>query len=354
MIWQALPVKSRYLPILKVKQAELEALKELPRATRQELTPVMEFRAEAGAEDWTKRLASHWGEAAPIFVDVVAARRGGGLAQASNVLARIIEYSRLKGLFVIPVTGLAKPAQYQEVVVDAARKDHRGVLIRLSPADSERETDLKGLVSEINNVTTNLGVMLDFGAIGPDAATQTAHAVRSLLPALIAVTAWRLVAVAATSFPQRLGELRRVDLGIGITRAAVNRAEWMAWRKLADKPGDLSVVPTFSDYTVQHPTETEIDARTIPRVPNIRYALDEGWAIYLGKDLNKVDTPTFGDLCQALTGTDGFGGGSHCAGDKFLGQCARGEVRPMPASYPAWRRPCFTHHMTRVVNQLTN
>jgi len=353
MIPCELPVKSRYLPILKVKQAEFDALKELPNTIRRQLTPVMEFRAEPGAETWSKRLSSHWGEGAPIFVDVVPGRRGVGLAQASDVLARVLEYCRLKGVRAIPVTGLERPGKYQEVVEDAAAKDRRGVLIRLSPDDSEREADLGALIGHHVKNRTALGVLLDFGAIEPSAATQTAHAADSLLRPLSAAATWTLIALASTSFPQRLGDLEREDIGDGITRAVVKRADWDVWNRLNRRTSDVSSLPVFSDYSVQHPKEADIDKKTIPRVPNIRYTLDDTWVIYQGKNLNKVAKPTFGDLCRVLTARKNeFAASGHCNGDEFLDQCARGEIKPMPASYPSWRRPCFTHHLTKVIHQL--
>ncbi len=353
MISAKMAVKSRYIPILKAKLAEFEALRELPAQIRQQVTPVIELRAEAGAETWGKRFATHWGEGAPIYVDVVAGRRGRGLASASDVLARVLEYCRLKGVLAIPVTGLIRPDAYQEVVASATRKDMRGVLIRLSPADAERNADLKALVREHGNNRSSLAALLDFGPIEPNATTQTALAALSLLAPLRGTAKWSLVGLASTSFPQRLGELPKEEVGDGVTRALVKRADWDAWTRVRRSSTDSSAVPTYSDYTVQHPKETEIDRKNIPRVPNIRYTLDDTWVIYQGKNLNKVASPTFRDLCGVLTGNGKeFTGASHCAGDQFLLRCARGEVTPIPANYAAWRRPCFTHHIASVLQRL--
>jgi len=42
MISAKMPVKSRYIPILKAKLAEFEALRELPAQIRQQVTPVID------------------------------------------------------------------------------------------------------------------------------------------------------------------------------------------------------------------------------------------------------------------------------------------------------------------------
>lgn len=346
-----------YVPILKAKRAELDALAELASSVNDGLVPLIEVRADLDVDDRLPRIHRARGRKRPFYVDIVpppGVRRMAGLA--SEQLRQVSGYVARAGLHLVPVTGLGRTTGYQQAVRDVARRDGNGVLIRLH-VDYLRDT--ADVAEELAQVTATLGVtrattdiLLDLGPISTSAASAVETTAREVLARLPCPREWRSLVMASTAFPASLAAVHPPD-EVSISERQIDRTDWAIWQAIIGNPQGLERWPAFSDYCVQHPYEPDPAPKGgLPRVPNLRYATETGWLVLRGRDLRRHDTPTFGALCSRLVSrSDEFMGPGFSEGDTYIAACAA-DLKCAPRAFEDWRRPAVVHHLTLVVRQL--
>ncbi len=156
-----------YVPILRWKQAERLALRDLNAGTRAGMTPLIEVTPRALAAEATadpavvdKRcfkiaaeILSNWGDGW-VFLDLSLIAPGVRATGGDQPLARIFHESQ--GLFpsFVPVTGLGRDAAYHDAVRSVVFADGLGLCLRLKA----RELEKPGLPAEIDRLLASLGV----------------------------------------------------------------------------------------------------------------------------------------------------------------------------------------------------
>ncbi len=158
---------------------------------------------------------------------------------------------------------------------------------------------------------------------------------------------WRTFTVASGAFPK---DLRGFQVG----QHVLARSDWHNWRDGVTNSGALSRLPSFSDYTIQHPIFGEP-----PEFPNtsasVRYTHYDYWVIMRGEGLRNDNGPGFDQYpanALLLCERDEFCGAAFSYGDAYIHGIA--EQTTQTGGLKTWLRAGINHHMTLVVRQIAS
>ena len=357
-----------YLPILKGKAGEYDALEHLCAGVKPLLTPIIEvppiewkYGDELGVPTEPKRtidkhveqvaenIRKSWGTDFLVYIDLLHVQKHDSLADGAHPLAHVFDRGRHLHLQAIPVTGIDRPDAYQNAVIRAVERDRRGVCIRLDQQGCRSSTwvgeHLRSLVMTLKVGYDQVDVILDIGAITADEVVDLRWMVRSLVQDLPCVNELRTLALAATSMPKSV----TIDMDpFSVKR--IPRAERTLWCGLANDP-DLPRVPSFSDYGVTHPDYFDQDPREVRFAGKIRYTAENTWVIVKGRKLEGAGCQ-FHRLAQMITEQPEFPSRGSGWGDESIAKCAVLEIGP--GNQTTWIAYGTNRHLTFVTRQVAN
>lgn len=350
-----------YVPVLKSKKGERDALGVIVDAVKDRLTPLIEIDdvpCDAETSEPTRDLEQHcklnvdelartWGTTRKLFLDpqLVAPSQGPGGVDGSEYA---FQRAGAAGLQFIPVVGLRRT---KPEVAAALKHSQRGLCVRLEEddlADPQLAATLSQFLQSPGGERDHgdVDIVVDLASVVDQPVHRVEMLARMYLTAVPHIKSWRTLTVAASAFPQTLGAVQRQST------TTLERTEWLAWARLHAGRGSLVRMPTFGDYAIQHPFVMEgYDPRYMPPSANIRYTLDDEWLILKGQSVRRAPGKAqFQALAQALTSDARFMGQGHCKGCAEAHACAGGAAG-YGASAP-WRRIGTTHHLTHVMSQV--
>lgn len=350
-----------YVPILKWRQGEYRALRDLAPAVVAALLPLMEippvpwdWKNDSHAEtldehlsDIPEQFEKHWLSSGCIAVDLPYIDPGDRLAGGIHPITRLFDEFRSRGVRAIPVTYLQSAPAYTAAARAAVAQDGRGSLVRIVDADfadPQFAANLTAHVAALGLSPADVDLVIDLGAVAAGTEARTALAALAQLAAVPSPAAWRTLTLASGAFPS--------DLSC-CTAGAMNeiaRTDWRMWNTVRARSGGLARVPLFGDYAVAHPELNEVDPRTMNRAASIRYTADDKWLAPKGRSVKKHGTSQYGVLCQQLVADRRFAGAGFSAGDRYIAGVAAGTDGPGSAT--TWRQMPTNHHLTMVVHQL--
>lgn len=133
--------------------------------------------------------------------------------------------------------------------------------------------------------------------------------------------------------------------------STIPRVEWKTWC-LFRKSGEYSTL-RYSDYTVTNPAplEVEIDPSKLNPSIAIRYAVTETWRLYKGSQFKKAPKNEYKTLCKFLVSDAHYSGENFSYGDrqyKLASETAK-ETNGTPSS---WRKEATNHHIVLTASSL--
>jgi Beta protein len=346
----------RYLPILKAKDAEYRALKEITVAAKAAIAPLLEIPSipwDYESEKPTRSIDEHiapvaarvqgvWGKRL-VYLDLglVAEERMG---DGSHPVDAVFAQAAALALTAMPVVALDSSPGYRGAVAAACARDGRGVCLRLQPDDlvTPNSADIDALLAELGVIPGVTDIVVDLAAIPRDQEGVLILAWSTILRALPRLAEWRTLAIAASAFPQSLTGLAANSI------TQIPRAEWQVYLGLA--AAGLPRLPDFADYAIAHPEPVEMDPRLMRISAQIRYAAADDWLVARGRNTRDFGWGQTEQLAKALVGRTEFMKG-HCTGDKVIE--ARAVGQGSSGSAMTWRRDGTIHHLELVVEQLT-
>jgi T4 beta protein len=354
-----------YVPFLKAKQGELDAIEELDDPVKAQLTPVIEVPAipwdfknrrpkttiDEHLDSIGRKLRKAWDSKAHLFMDVGLIDPALRMKNGDRPLSYVLRKARTQNLRLVPVTGLSRDPEYQKVISAAVADDKWGTCFRLELADFDNanlKTELDNLLSDLNVGRKDTDIILDFGTILPKQKAMLVNATRKEIGTLPYLSEWRTLTVAATAFPATLS-------GVVDTSSSdfLDRTEWDAWLQLISRSQEpLPRLPAFGDYAIQNPDLEEIDPRMMHPAASIRYTADDKWLIVRGRSTQKYGTVQYRTLCADLMKRKQYGGEKHCRGDAYIKQCASGMGTKGAGSLAIWRRVGTVHHLTKATEMI--
>ena len=341
-----------YVPLLKGRQAEFDALARLGERTRAGMTPLIELvpsaeddgdQVLADLDRLVDKVVRSWGPVDRVLLDV--GRVTPDSLPDETAIGAVAARSRAAGILAVPVLRLTDPTPLVDAVREAHAADGRGACIRVQGDDLQEDPEdlgiwLRSACTDLRLEPDDLDLILDFGAVGDDAVTGLAAGLaRQLVRHLPAPGRWRSVTVAAGAFPVDLSGLRPWVLG------EVPRRDANLWRSLAATAP--SRVPGFGDYGVAHPLL--VTGVPFAPPPQLRYAAADRWLILKGHRRDERGTNQFFDICRAISERPEFTPGLGGADDRIEEAARR---YGGPGNGTTWRSIGTGHHIDLVVDRL--
>lgn len=346
-----------YVPIIRQKHAEMEALKFLFPEDKRHITPLLELpptllekhgkhlATPAFFVEITKRIATTWGYA-PLFVDVELLSTVLISNLGKHLLWELLEAARGFRLSIIPVTGLNSSQDHHAAVAKAIMADNRGVCVRLSEHDLSKkslERELQRLLVSLKVEPKQVDILVDLKLIGDKPAKFADLSKR--LPLL---SSWRTFTVASGAFPKDLSDLEKNR------QHELPRKDWLHWQEQIKNEASLLRRPSFGDYTIQHPFYSRPHNR--PNISaSIRYTAAPYWVIMRGEGLKNDKGAGYAQYwanAQLLSGRSEFCGPNFSQGDEYIHKM--GQQTKHPGTPTTWLEAGINHHLTYVARQIAS
>lgn len=350
--------QSHYVPILKAKDGEFDALAAIPSSIRSTLTPILEITPPTKKRTWEQHLDSMAKKAARSLESQLFLVDARWLVNAPAIANRhaleyFCSYLFEMGCSPVPVTQLRNNVAYQNAVRDCHMHMYRGFAVRLEAIDfantDSTNQQIDSLLSLLQLTPSDLDLIIDFRSISAEQAPYLVSIITLVLNSIDVIPECRSLAFTASSFPYDLSNIESQSIN------DIPRVEWAVWNELRKNADKLSRMPSFGDYAVSHPELPEDLGFPPNRAAQIRYTLDETWRIYKGYGIRtpgKGGSDQIYTLCRHLVNSDVYYGKKYSEGDQYIYNCA--EETDGPGNGTTWRRVGASHHITIVLNQLSS
>jgi hypothetical protein len=337
----------KYLPILKWKQGERIALRNLKGNQWDGITPLIELLPISAAPNFAslqaalpdyldkvgKELDKALTDGTPFAVDTRYVSTGYP-RQAQLLIAVSARLNKLTDRPVLPVIPSALAQGEANQIARIAERFHECIVRIDTPSVSVAQ--VRPIVDLVKDAFKSGGVHVvvdQFSLVGKDP-KLVATAIKSYLDEAVASKSGS-VTIAGGSFPVNL-------IGFKQGTTDIERVEWRVWKQL--KKGGIYADVRYSDYCVTHPAlGPEIDPTQMNPSVAIRYAADGLWRLFKAGGFKKGAPNQYQSLCELLLGDAVYSGPDFSYGDKCYADAASAKLgNGNPSS---WRRDATNHHL---------
>jgi len=351
-----------YVPLLKGKKGEFDALSQIDQKKIMNMTPLIEVppidwdyanerpkkTIDEHISTFPAKLSKAWGNERALFIDLYYIEPGDKTESGQHPLIPITDSLRQEDVKSIPVTAISRTDDFQQAVKDIVSKDNRGVCFRVFDYDcydlNEVKSQLDTLLALFDLTHNECDVILDMRNI-QEASHTEASKYMAILKNFPYVKEWRSLTFAGSSFPESLAAVERDS------SSQISRNEFKLWKQIR-KATDLPRIPSFGDYGIAHSELNDVDPRTMRMSANLRYTLEEDWLIFKGRDARRYGFPQFNGLCRKLVSHPGYRGQAFSWGDKSIYACSLRNDKPGNAS--TWRALGTNQHIVFVASQVAS
>ena len=351
-----------YIPALRWRQGEYQALLKLNEAAKNQIVPLItipdvEFDFEARepkksvhdhVHPFAERYSKKWGfRPAWVALDQeIATKR---MDDGSHVLDYVFRGLRSHSATAVP----ALPLVADSALIAATRRviasggQGCGILVRLEDlmARGASQSIIK-LASTLQIALNESDLILDMRAPNYQPYGAFAAALISNLPRLGNLMDYRNFILIGTAIPESL-----VKISIGTDE--IPRHDWLFYRELLQRLPKGVRRPNYGDYTTVHPNFEAKDMRLIKPAGKIVYTTDGTWATRKGGSF-RDDPDQMHTHCQEILRDPRFKfrGPNFSFGDAYISDCAAENVSS--SNLTRWKQVSINHHMTAVVDDLAS
>jgi len=353
-----------YVPVLKWKQGEYLALKELKAPDKACLKPLVEVvpiptpldddtppvELDVHIAKLPKQVVANWGVEQEFWLDVSLLQEPAQMSDGSHALEWLLRELRDQGAKAVPAVNPDSSTAAVLAAKTAHEMDGRGVCFRIDEAvgdDPALQSILDRMLTQLGVSPAQVDLVLDVGCVGASEVDRTAIATRHIIQRLPYLAAWRTLVLASSGFPENMA-------GQSVGISAIQRSDWLTWLKVkmdADS-GRIERLPIFGDYAIAHPELADVDPRTMQMSANIRYTSTDTWVIYKGRGVRRYGFEQIYDLCAQLVASPCYRGAGFSFGDWVYNERATKRDDHGKGNASQWRRDATNHHMTFVVRQI--
>lgn len=354
-------ISTDYVPVLKWRQGEYQALLRLNDAHKSRIVPLIEVTPpDFDFEQWqpkktidehfekfASRFQQKWGEQ-PALLDAGLLDPGARMIGGTHPLLWLVDMVRPNGAHVIPVTGLERDAGYQSAVRIAHATDGHGAALRCSleeAADPNFAGNVEALAETLELAVSSLDIIIDLKSPNFEPLDGLATLLANVISASPTFQAARSLTVLATAFPSSMAEVT------GPIQFVIRR-EWLLYKALLNILPTGARRPAFGDYAIASPELPQGDMRLLKPSATVRYTVDDGWVIAKGSNVRDNGFEQYRGCCGAVTGVSAYLGPNFSPGSDYIERCRAGSVST--GSLSTWRWVGTNHHMTKVVHDLAS
>lgn len=326
-----------YVPILKAKQGEKDALLQLKQQTKEKVRPILEIPTEHTDTPSKFNLNKFWLDQA-YYLDFPFETVSEGIED--EVFDAWIFNKNFK--YMIPVLHLSYEESRIKKVIEAS--NYR-VALRLT-VDEFFEEDFKAEFSQILDMVDpeQTDIIVDAQEIKEINYKKQAGSTVYCLNQITNLNQFKNVIVSSGSFPNTLAIEKEQFL-------TIPKIE-MDFFKLVEQEFDFQLI--YSDYCVNHWELFEY----IPGMQvsfNIRYTLNDDYLVYKGKTAKKggFSYENVQSVCKKLVRRAEYFGKDHSWGDIIISDIADG-TKGTGGNSTTWRSIGTNHHIETIVIQCAN
>lgn len=350
--------KVLYCPALRMKNGELEGVRELASDVADHVLPRFvvppsgerdeEAKLDLGDQpfpDFGVRLAAHWQDR-PLLLDCTYILDEYGRDRVSAWLPRMFADAREKRALAIPAAKLADLGTRElpafRSAIDATSGAAFALLLSSTDlADTALLANMRQALQRLGTVPDKCVVVIDFSDADLSSAELAAPIIRYAVELMQELGSWRLISFQGTGFPEKN------PAGDG-GHHMVRRCEWLAWKHVvAIDPAMLEQL-TFGDYAAD--CAKMANGKGGIAIRHLRYTCAEHWRVQRGRKTGGSDKIIMGAVCEAIVSSGQFCGATFSAADAQILLLAGGLCGAGTAS--RWRQLNTTHHITVVVSDL--
>jgi hypothetical protein len=351
-----------YVPCLRWKQGEYQALWRLPPKTRAVFTPLIEvpgigydFESATKAKTIDEHLApfagrvhEKWGRL-PCFIDLNLIPPNERLIKNGHPVRFVFESLRERMCPVVPVTGLDRGDAYQQEIRNIVTWNESGVCLRIRIEQAARgslKSELDSLLSRLKVGTESCDVIMDLGAPNFVPLAGFAKAIQSVMTSFPYLHGWRTFTLLGTSFPKTMGGIRKGG-------EVIPRHEWVLYKTvIAVFKGTGLRLPTFGDYAISHPDGSELDWRVVKPPATIRYTIEDGWYVVKGENVRDYGFKQYHELSRVVLASRYYHGPGASWGDTYIQTCADRNAKT--GNLSTWRQVGTNHHIEKVTRDIAS
>ncbi len=351
-----------YVPCLRWKQGEYQALLRLSSEAKNSLIPLIEipevgFDFETHTESrsidehlskFAKRVREKWGKR-PCLVDTHLVESSIYMANGQHLIAFVFDDLRSKGIAAIPVIHLDQDNTYQSAIKEVVSKDKRGLCIRIDIEQSTKsnfEICVAKLIEYYSVEIDKYDFVLDLKAPNFEPIDGFCKLLEKIIEKLPHLNDWRSFILIGTSFPSSMTEVRQ---GLSV----IKRNEWILYKSLIKSMKSSRIrIPSFGDYGINHPNVMQIDMRLAKPSASIRYTIEDGWLIAKGPNVRDHGFAQYQQLCQKVVQSEHYEGPKFSNGDQYIFNCEKNAAST--GNLTTWRQIGTNHHLEKVVRDIAN
>lgn len=331
-------INPKYVPILKWKKGEQGALKELQKSIKDAIIPLIEItpdfnedKLESSLKIWENRI---------FYFDVIPEC----YETDEQIYFRLLK--KLDPNFVIPVVCIDDDL---ESIDSANSLSNLGIALRITTNEiDEIDEYLDDIIKKIK--PSNIDLIIDISSINDDNSKEKFTLFKALISSIPTPKDFRNIILSGSSFPESLKSVGKYDYGI------FARLELDFWKKCTKKLStkyDTNFV--YSDYCINNPKYVDFVPGMSPYF-NIRYTSEDYFIVFKGDMVKKggLDSENVQSLCNKLLSLDEFMGPDFSCGDNYIYTRATDDEVESYGNLSTWRKVGTNHHITFVINQLSN
>jgi len=354
---------THYIPCLRWKQGEYQAVSRLPHPTKRMFTPLIEvpeigwdFENETEAKTidehlapFAKRVYEKWG-VSPCLVDLSLIKSVKRMASGIHPVRFIFDGLRAKRCQAIPVTNLLGDTECQREIKATWAKDKNGICLRITIEQAAKSTfkaEADSLLSTLEIQPIGCDFILDLGAPNFVPLDGFVKIIKDIVTKLPYLNNWRTFTLLGTSFPESMGSVKKGG-------EIVPRYEWQLYKILINNfQRAVLRPPSFGDYAINHPKELEElepDWRVVRPSATIRYTIEDGWYIVKGDKVRDKGYEQYHKLSQNVLDSRYYYGPTFSWGDGYIQTCSNKSAKT--GNLSTWRQVGTNHHIVKVIQDI--
>ncbi|HVZ15951.1 MAG TPA: hypothetical protein VG897_02455, partial [Terriglobales bacterium] len=343
-----------YMPILKTKKGEWEALKHLDEPDRKLTFPLIECTTLVlnSQQPAAEHLKEHIDSIAVSMETSGAKQRTFGIdtsallptmPKQAKLLVSVCRRLTQKGLKIAPCILPQTIAESPTEVAEIGQYEH--VILRIAIfacLPTQIDQLIKDAWAALANRRVRLHVLLDMHDLAGGDAVAIAASRKPYAIAALASGHAHAVALAGGAFPYFL-------TGIPQGQTKIQRLEWLVWRDLT-QVADLAGL-RFGDYPVTNPRPLEaIDPRKVSASAAIRYAREDYWLLLKAGVARKHGYNQYNTLSKLLITDSCYSGKTFSYGDERYHYHAQPDATS--GNLWTWRRDATSHHLVLTAREI--
>jgi Beta protein len=347
-----------YVPSLRWRQGEYQALFRLSEAAKDRVTPFLTIPpVEFDFELWAPKKSVHehvapfalrykkkW-KTRPAWIDVDKSLLASRMNDGKDVFTYVFDGLREFNATAVPAIALDADAALIASVAAIVSDDGRGVAVRVRLEDLMKQKPgerIAELLSTLGVGQDETDLIVDLGAPNYEPYDAFTGALTLALGKIADLDNYRNLVLIGTAIPESMKDVSKPGDDLP-------RHDWLFYKRLIEKLPSSMRRPIFGDYTLVHPNFTAFDMRKIKSAGKLVYTTERRWSVRKGGAFR--DNPEqMHEHCAHIASSAEFKGAAYSNGDDYIAKCAKREVGP--SNQPYWKFVTINHHITHVLDDL--